>query len=69
MDVPDRHIELWIEPASDPITGRMTQAGGKARRFAGWVELTAAIEATRCGRDLGEGALPSAALADLQNVC
>lgn len=63
MDVSDGHLEIWIDPTSEPIAGRLTQGGEEQWPFAGWMELTAAIEATRCGRDLGGGALPGIVLA------
>ena len=40
-------LEVWIDRASEPITGSLAQPGGEPSVFAGWVELTAAIEAVR----------------------
>ena len=39
------HIQLWIEPASEPIGGWVAQADGVQREFIGQVEVT--INATR----------------------
>jgi hypothetical protein len=41
------HIQLWIDPDSDPICGWMAAEDGEREEFAGWVELTAAIETAR----------------------
>lgn len=41
------HLELWIDPDSEPISGWVAAGDGKRESFAGWVELTAAIEAAR----------------------
>jgi hypothetical protein len=41
------HIELWIDPDSEPISGRVVAEDGEREEFAGWVELTAAIETAR----------------------
>ncbi|MBV8940806.1 MAG: hypothetical protein JO240_03635 [Solirubrobacterales bacterium] len=40
-------IELQIEPDSEPICGWVASEGGERMEFAGWVELTAAIESAR----------------------
>ena len=38
---------LAIDLASEPITGSVSIDGQASRRFNGWIELTAAIEAAR----------------------
>ena len=38
---------LAIDLASEPITGSVTIDGESSRRFNGWIELVAAIEAAR----------------------
>jgi hypothetical protein len=38
---------LAIDFASEPITGSVSIDGQSSRRFNGWIELTAAIEAAR----------------------
>jgi hypothetical protein len=48
---PDRaHLELAIELDSDPISGSVADEHGEPRRFRGWIELVAAIEDARGGR-------------------
>ncbi|MBV9309185.1 MAG: hypothetical protein JOZ73_00025 [Solirubrobacterales bacterium] len=42
-------LDVWIERASEPISGALAQPGGEPSVFAGWIELTAAIEAVRRG--------------------
>jgi hypothetical protein len=41
------HLGLAIELDSDPITGELSTGAGEPRRFCGWIELVAAIEAAR----------------------
>jgi hypothetical protein len=41
------HVELWIDPDSEPISGWVEAGNGKREAFGGWVELTAAIETAR----------------------
>jgi hypothetical protein len=41
------HIQLWIDPDSEPICGWVASDNGEREEFAGWVELTAAIETAR----------------------
>jgi hypothetical protein len=41
------HLELWIDPDSEPISGWVISEGGEKEEFGGWVELTAAIETAR----------------------
>lgn len=41
------HIRLWIHPDSEPICGWVAAGDGEREEFAGWVELTAAIETAR----------------------
>ncbi len=38
---------LAIDLASEPITGSVSVDGETSRRFNGWIELAAAIEAAR----------------------
>ena len=52
------HLELWIDPDSDPISGWVVAEEGERDGFAGWVELTAAIETAR--RQLSSAAPRSA---------
>ena len=44
---------LAIDLASEPITGSVSVEGQSSRRFNGWIELTAAIEAARRSRPKG----------------
>jgi hypothetical protein len=48
------HMRLWIDPDSEPITGWVVAEDGEREEFAGWVELTAAIESAR--RELSRAA-------------
>ncbi|MGN6170757.1 MAG: hypothetical protein ACTHQQ_21700 [Solirubrobacteraceae bacterium] len=41
------HIQLWIDPDAEPICGWVAAEDGEREEFAGWVELTAAIETAR----------------------
>jgi hypothetical protein len=41
------HVELWIDPDSEPISGCVALDDGQREEFGGWVELTAAIETAR----------------------
>jgi hypothetical protein len=41
------HIQLWIDPDSEPICGWVAAGDRERQEFAGWVELTAAIESAR----------------------
>ena len=41
------HLELWIDPDSEPISGWVAGSDGEREQFGGWVELTAAIESAR----------------------
>ena len=41
------HIRLWINSDSEPICGWVAEGDGEREEFAGWVELTAAIETAR----------------------
>lgn len=52
------HLELWIDHDSEPISGWVASGHGKREPFAGWVELTAAIETAR--RELSSAAPCSA---------
>jgi hypothetical protein len=40
-------LRLAIDLASEPITGSVSVDGETSRRFNGWIELVAAIEAAR----------------------
>ena len=41
------HLQLWIDPDSEPISGWVVAENGEREDFAGWVELTATIETAR----------------------
>ncbi len=41
------HLELWIDPDSEPISGWVAAGDGEREEFGGWVELTAVIESAR----------------------
>jgi hypothetical protein len=41
------HLELWIDSDSEPISGCVIAQDSEEEDFAGWVELTAAIETAR----------------------
>jgi hypothetical protein len=41
------HLELWIDPDSEPISGWVASGGREREEFGGWVELTAVIETAR----------------------
>jgi hypothetical protein len=43
------HVNLDIELDSDPIRGRIADAGGRERSFNGWIELVQEIEDARMG--------------------
>jgi hypothetical protein len=47
VELGSARLELSIELGSDPITGSVAPSAGEARRFSGWIELVAAIEAAR----------------------
>ena len=40
------HIEIELDPTPGPISGELVTAVGR-ERFAGWLELTAAVERAR----------------------
>jgi hypothetical protein len=42
-------VELAIEVGSDPISGSIVVGAGEPRRFRGWIELVAELEAARRG--------------------
>lgn len=46
-------IHLSVEIDSDPIAGACSVDAGAPRRFTGWIELVAAIEAARHGGTVG----------------
>ncbi len=52
------HLELWIDPDSEPISGWVASGDGEREEFGGWVELTAVIESAR--RALAHADEPSA---------
>jgi hypothetical protein len=43
------HVELHLDESTGPISGVLESAGGR-ERFAGWLELTAALERARTAR-------------------
>jgi hypothetical protein len=43
--VPRAHLILDLELDVEPIRGRIAREGGPGRTFAGWLELSSAIEA------------------------
>ncbi len=43
------HVILDIELDSEPIRGRISEAGAQARSFNGWIELVQEIEDARMG--------------------
>lgn len=47
MERETTHLELTIELDSDPISGSVSTGSHGSRRFSGWIELVAAIEAAR----------------------
>jgi hypothetical protein len=40
-------VALHLDPASDPISGSVVYPDGRTLAFAGWIELTAALEGAR----------------------
>ena len=40
-------LGLHLDPASDPISGSLVYPDGRRLAFAGWIELTAALEEAR----------------------
>ena len=40
-------VALYLDPASDPISGSLVYPDGRKLAFAGWIELTAALEEAR----------------------
>ena len=40
-------VGLHLDPASDPISGSLVYPDGRRFPFAGWIELTAALEEAR----------------------
>jgi hypothetical protein len=40
-------VALHLDPASDPISGSVVYPDGRKLAFAGWIELTAALEQAR----------------------
>lgn len=42
------YLELEVDP-TEPIAGTLTGSGGDERRFTGWLELLAALEAACAG--------------------
>jgi hypothetical protein len=41
-------LEVYVDRASEPITGSLVYADGRRQAFSGWIELTAALEEARC---------------------
>jgi hypothetical protein len=46
---PNVSVDLYIYPASDPISGSLVYPDGSPQPFSGWIELTAALEDVRQG--------------------
>ncbi|HZO77427.1 MAG TPA: hypothetical protein VFB39_05235 [Solirubrobacteraceae bacterium] len=40
-------VGLYLDQASDPISGSLVYPDGRRLAFAGWIELTAALEEAR----------------------
>jgi hypothetical protein len=40
-------VELYVNPASEPISGAVVYPDGREVAFTGWIELTAALEEAR----------------------
>ena len=40
-------VGLYLDPTSDPISGSLVYPDGRRLPFAGWIELTAALEEAR----------------------
>ncbi|MGZ6576485.1 MAG: hypothetical protein ACXVHJ_36570 [Solirubrobacteraceae bacterium] len=61
---------LAIDLASEPITGSVSIDGQASRRFNGWIELTAAIEAAggRGRRRVGGGGILGAETSEKTGV-
>jgi len=53
---PAVRLVLDLEPDSDPISGFLEHRGAARRRFWGWLDLLAAIEAVRNDEVNGRGA-------------
>ena len=47
MTQPTVSVGLYLDPASDPISGSLVYPDGRRLAFAGWIELTAALEEAR----------------------
>jgi hypothetical protein len=43
------HLELELDPASDPVVGWLVADGGERVPFTGWLQLAAALERARLG--------------------
>lgn len=46
-----RHLTVKLDPASEPIAGRLSLDGGPASRFVGYLQLIARLEKLRSGTD------------------
>ena len=46
-------LTVELECHSDPVRGTIVAADGSTVAFIGWIELAAALEAARSGRDPG----------------
>jgi len=53
VDRPIAQVHLDIECGSDPIRGRISEAGARGRSFSGWIELVQEIEDARLGTPAG----------------
>lgn len=53
-DAADDAVRLHVEIVrfSDPIEGRLVDCAGRVLAFRGWMQLSAALEATRGGGDV-----------------
>jgi hypothetical protein len=47
-------VTLEIDVQSEPITGRIVNAG-RTRQFCGWLELAAALQAAMEASDVADG--------------
>ena len=47
MADPVLHLQLDLDPRSEPIEGALTVGAGPPQPFIGWIELAAALERLR----------------------
>src|SRR3954469_10636467 len=52
------HVDLDLEPGSEPVTGRLAAAGGAPRGFVGYTGLIVALESVRTELDGYDRAVP-----------